>query len=339
MVTHGAAGLRQVVCVAALLAALATPLAAQETVVIGGDAPAVEVNEAAVLGLASPYPSPYPYGAGGLGPGIGPDGLQLYDPALGAPRSRLTGLLPEGGRAPAAATTQRIVLRRPSSAAAMPAMPPPEVEVPVMVEAPPPAPVATPPAAEVARMEVEVPPAPTVTPEPEPEVTVMPEPAPVPEPEVTVMPEPVPVPEPVVTVTPEPETEPEPAATPEPEPETTTMAAVAEPVAMPEPATGAALTVAFAAGGAELPAAAESRLREIVAQLADDQALRLQLKAYASAENTVASAARRLSLSRALAVRSFLIDAGVSSTRIDVRALGAKFESGPPDRVDVITVP
>ncbi len=47
------------------------------------------------------------------------------------------------------------------------------------------------------------------------------------------------------------------------------------------------------------------------------------------------SKARRLSLSRALAVRAFLIDQGVRSTRMDVRALGDKVQDGPSDRVDI----
>ena len=46
-------------------------------------------------------------------------------------------------------------------------------------------------------------------------------------------------------------------------------------------------------------------------------------------------ATRRLSLSRALAVRTFLIDNGVRSTRIDVRALGDKAPDEPANRVDV----
>jgi outer membrane protein OmpA-like peptidoglycan-associated protein len=40
-------------------------------------------------------------------------------------------------------------------------------------------------------------------------------------------------------------------------------------------------------------------------------------------------------LSRALAIRSYLIGKGVRSTRIDVRALGNKIPSGKPDRVDL----
>ena len=49
-----------------------------------------------------------------------------------------------------------------------------------------------------------------------------------------------------------------------------------------------------------------------------------------------ASKARRLSLSRALAIRSFLIDQGVRSTRIEVRAMGNKVPEGPADRVDIV---
>lgn len=59
------------------------------------------------------------------------------------------------------------------------------------------------------------------------------------------------------------------------------------------------------------------------------------VKAYAAGTAEAASKARRTSLSRALAVRTFLIENGVRSTRIDVRALGNKAEGGPPDRVDI----
>lgn len=63
---------------------------------------------------------------------------------------------------------------------------------------------------------------------------------------------------------------------------------------------------------------------------------RLQLKAYASGKGNDTSKARRLSLSRALAVRSFLIENGLRSTRIDVRALGIARDGGAPDRVDIV---
>jgi len=37
-------------------------------------------------------------------------------------------------------------------------------------------------------------------------------------------------------------------------------------------------------------------------------------------------------------VRSFLIERGIRSTRIDVRALGIPEDDGPEDRVDVVIV-
>ena len=72
-----------------------------------------------------------------------------------------------------------------------------------------------------------------------------------------------------------------------------------------------------------------------MARLKADDQLRVQLMAYAGGAGLSASKARRLSLSRALTVRSFLIDNGVKSSRIDVRALGDKIPDGPSNRVDL----
>jgi outer membrane protein OmpA-like peptidoglycan-associated protein len=67
------------------------------------------------------------------------------------------------------------------------------------------------------------------------------------------------------------------------------------------------------------------------------------VSAYAAGSPNDPSTARRLSLSRGLAVRSVLIGEGVTSTRIYVKALGAAAPTigdGPPDRADIIiTVP
>ena len=98
------------------------------------------------------------------------------------------------------------------------------------------------------------------------------------------------------------------------------------------------MTVLFNSGDSTIEDSNEATLRSIAAQINAEERTRLQLRAYASAQNSSASAARRLSLSRALAVRSFLIESGVNSTRIDVRALGAKSESGPADRVDLVVI-
>ena len=150
-------------------------------------------------------------------------------------------------------------------------------------------------------------------------------------------PAPVAAPEPSPTATvalapPEPEPLPEPVATPLPEP----VVAALTPQAAP--AAGEILSIPFASESPELPGDAEGKLRAIAEQLAANDALRAQVKAYADGSKGSASTARRLSLSRALAVRSVLIELGVRSTRIDVRALGDRNEGGAPDRVDILVI-
>lgn len=96
-----------------------------------------------------------------------------------------------------------------------------------------------------------------------------------------------------------------------------------------------AVTIEFPVGESEIPSGDESKLDQIVAELDADPNRRLQLLAYASPNGESASRARRLSLSRALAVRSYLMGQGVRSTRMDVRALGDQRDGGPADRVDI----
>ena len=76
------------------------------------------------------------------------------------------------------------------------------------------------------------------------------------------------------------------------------------------------------------------------ARSARDGQQRIEIKAFAStAHDQHPSRARRVSLSRALAVRSHLIKQGVPSTKIDVRALGEPRDDTPADRVDVLLLP
>jgi outer membrane protein OmpA-like peptidoglycan-associated protein len=93
--------------------------------------------------------------------------------------------------------------------------------------------------------------------------------------------------------------------------------------------------VRFAAGSTAMSAEDESRLKRFAEDFKAGED-RVQLRAYADDSGGNASKARRLSLSRALSVRSFLIENGLRSTRIDVRALGVARDGGPADRVDVI---
>ena len=91
----------------------------------------------------------------------------------------------------------------------------------------------------------------------------------------------------------------------------------------------------FTGNSAEVPGDAAGKLTLLAEQLLASDTLQVQVKAYAGDSDGGASAARRLSLSRALAVRAFLIDKGVRSTRIELRAPGYRPDGGPPERVDV----
>ena len=123
------------------------------------------------------------------------------------------------------------------------------------------------------------------------------------------------------------------AAKPKLESKAKEQAAVAP--APKETKTGQALRVAFGATASKLPAAAKNDLKALAKKLKGKDNLRLQLMAYAGGKSLSSSKARRMSLSRALSVRSFLIENGVRSTRIDVRALGSKTTEKPVNRVDV----
>jgi outer membrane protein OmpA-like peptidoglycan-associated protein len=133
-------------------------------------------------------------------------------------------------------------------------------------------------------------------------------------------------------------------------PEPTRPAEVAAPRPAPPPAAPAAAPAAprapgpppervrllFAPDAQELTEAMRAELRALAGALPDSDALRLTVNAYAGGDPANPSLARRASLSRALAVRTALMEAGVRSTRIDVRALGLNAGDGPPDRVDVL---
>ena len=98
------------------------------------------------------------------------------------------------------------------------------------------------------------------------------------------------------------------------------------------------MTVVFDKNSSELSTAAEKNLDAIVTQLKDLPDLRIQLRAYATSESGNQSDARRMSLSRGLMVRSYLIDKGVKPASIDVRALGAEGDKPPSDQVEVVFV-
>lgn len=116
-------------------------------------------------------------------------------------------------------------------------------------------------------------------------------------------------------------------------------AAVAIPVAAPANLPGPVSVIRFAPGAAAIPATARPLLDAVAARLQANDTLRLQLVAFASGSGDDSIDARRISLARAVAVRAYLIEKGVRSFRMDVRALGNRVEgNGPADRVDLIVL-
>lgn len=104
----------------------------------------------------------------------------------------------------------------------------------------------------------------------------------------------------------------------------------------PADETDAPVSVSFTEEQTELPSTAADALTPLADRMKSDESLRVQLLAYASSADGSASSVRRKSLSRALSVREFLMDQGVQSTRIEVRALGDQNEGGNPNRVDAV---
>ena len=144
---------------------------------------------------------------------------------------------------------------------------------------------------------------------------------------------PPPAPPPAAAAPPPAESEP-----PPPPAESLTSGPAVEPqtAALPPAAALAEqIRVLFRDGSAELSDDAKRRLSAVATALQENTTVRIQLLAYAKASSEGTSRARRLSLSRALAVRAYLIEKGVRSTRMDVRALGDKIGGGPADRVDI----
>lgn len=136
---------------------------------------------------------------------------------------------------------------------------------------------------------------------------------------------------------------PEPANAPATTPQT---AMLPPPKEAPPPATGPApaaaphpvpaeLHIGFAAEAVALSADDTAALKQLAAAVPNSDSATFNVIGYAAAKGDDPSSARRISLSRALAVRNALIANGIASARIYVRALGSQTDVTPPDRVDV----
>lgn len=100
-------------------------------------------------------------------------------------------------------------------------------------------------------------------------------------------------------------------------------------------ATTVGLRLTFAAGESDLSPDSAAAIRQAVDKAPPGDTTTFNVLAYSAGKPDDPSTARRLSLSRAMAVRSVLVSNGVPSARIFVRALGDQAGDGPPDRVDL----
>ncbi len=131
-----------------------------------------------------------------------------------------------------------------------------------------------------------------------------------------------------------------PAPMPPPVPLTPPLAAPQPtPAAAPATVAGPAEMVHFAKADTSLTPDGRALLDRIAATLAANDKLRLELVAHASGDPDDPVMARRVALQRAIVLRTYLIEHGVQSVRMDVRALGDKDAGdGPLDRVDLVLV-
>ena len=86
----------------------------------------------------------------------------------------------------------------------------------------------------------------------------------------------------------------------------------------------------------ELSPQDEAAIRELAKSMPAPEIESVNVVAYAAGKADDPSTARRLSLSRGMAVRSVLLASGVPSAQIYVRALGSAATDGPADQVDLI---
>ncbi len=105
--------------------------------------------------------------------------------------------------------------------------------------------------------------------------------------------------------------------------------------------------IVFDAKSEKIKPSEEAMLNKIAAQMTENKSLRLQVRAYADGTPETTSAARRLSLMRALNVRDYVTKKNIPATRLDIRALGSGSaemgdevgrSSAPADRVDITVI-
>ncbi len=99
---------------------------------------------------------------------------------------------------------------------------------------------------------------------------------------------------------------------------------------------GRPVTLVYAQSAEHLTLEMKNQLRILALQLRRNDDLWVELQAYASPQNGNATQARHVALTRAMAVRAYLIEQDVDLHQLDVRALGNRAAGGPADRVDIV---
>ena len=131
-------------------------------------------------------------------------------------------------------------------------------------------------------------------------------------------------------------------ATPAAAPIASAQTASAQP---PQPApeapkqAAANLRIAFAVDQTDLNKEGAAALEGLLHAAYEGGPPAFTIVAYAAGTPEDPSSARRISLARAMAARNALMNEGVPSRRITVRALGSQAAGGPPDRVDISAIP
>jgi len=97
----------------------------------------------------------------------------------------------------------------------------------------------------------------------------------------------------------------------------------------------AGLQLTFAPGQSDLSPDSAAAIKRFVQASPSGKPTTFNVLAYAANVPNDPSVPRRLSLSRAIAVRTAMVADGVASAAIYMRALGAQGAGGPPDRVDI----
>jgi hypothetical protein len=108
-----------------------------------------------------------------------------------------------------------------------------------------------------------------------------------------------------------------------------------DPNAAAPPVPQGGMRIVFPVEMSDVPVEANAALDDLVTQMQTDESMRIQILCYASGDLETESMARRRSLARCLNIRQYLFKKDIRTTRMEVRALGLKFEGQPADRVDI----